>query len=97
MLAVCWYKMPWELVFQFGMHRFAPVGAGKPHTPAVFPTVNHLPTFNTMAMFTVMPGKSFHAVQVRPLVEGRLLLAQPGSWPRLKHRCAGWLEETNLS
>ena len=39
--------------------------AGKPHTPDVCPSLSHLPTFNTMAMFTVLPGKSFHAVQVR--------------------------------
>lgn len=70
-----------------------PVCAGKPHTPAVFPTVNHLPTFNTMAMFTVMPGKSFHAVQVKLMVEGRLLLAQPGSWPQLKHQ---WLARRRI-
>ncbi len=39
--------------------------ADQKHTPTVHPTVLHLPTFNTMAMFTVLPGKSFHAVQVR--------------------------------
>ena len=41
-----------------------PLLAGQPHTPDVFPTVNLLPTFNTMAAFTVQPGQSFHAVQV---------------------------------
>eukprot|EP00983_Pelagomonas_calceolata_P133994 1162018-Pelagomonas_calceolata.AAC.6 len=37
--------------------------AGTHHTPAVHPSICHLPTFNTMVMFTVLPGKSFHAVQ----------------------------------
>lgn len=36
---------------------------GQAHTPDVFPSVNLLPTFNTMAMFVVEPGKSFHSVQ----------------------------------
>jgi hypothetical protein len=30
----------------------------------VIPTVSHLPAWNTMAMFVVQPGKSFHSVQV---------------------------------
>jgi hypothetical protein len=38
--------------------------AGASHTPAVHPSVLLLPTFNSMAMFTVQPGKSFHSVQV---------------------------------
>jgi hypothetical protein len=38
--------------------------AGKPHTPDVIPTTSHLPLWNTMAMFVVQPGKSFHSVQV---------------------------------
>lgn len=32
--------------------------------PAVFPTLNILPKFNSMAMFVVQPGRSYHAVQV---------------------------------
>eukprot|EP00775_Hariotina_reticulata_P007350 gene7350-7561_t len=40
-----------------------PLVEGKPHTPAVIPTTCHLPLWNTMAMFVVQPGKSFHAVQ----------------------------------
>jgi hypothetical protein len=39
--------------------------SGKPHTPDVIPTTSHLPTWNTMAMFVVQPGRSFHSVQVR--------------------------------
>ena len=42
-----------------------PLSEGKPHTPDVTPTVLHLPLWNTMAMFTVQPGRSFHSVQVR--------------------------------
>lgn len=33
--------------------------------PAPTPTTNHLPAWNSMAMFTVQPGRSYHAVQVR--------------------------------
>uniref|UniRef100_A0A7S3R425 Fe2OG dioxygenase domain-containing protein n=1 Tax=Dunaliella tertiolecta TaxID=3047 RepID=A0A7S3R425_DUNTE len=40
-----------------------PLVEGTHHTPAVHPSICHLPTFNTMVMFTVLPGKSFHAVQ----------------------------------
>ncbi|GIM01673.1 hypothetical protein Vretimale_6471 [Volvox reticuliferus] len=40
-----------------------PLVEGQEHTPAPDPTVVHLPSFNTMAMFTVAPGRSFHAVQ----------------------------------
>ena len=32
-------------------------------TPGVVPTTNLLPKWNSMAFFTVAPGKSFHAVQ----------------------------------
>lgn len=32
--------------------------------PAPIPTANHLPLWNSMAMFTVQPGRSYHAVQV---------------------------------
>jgi prolyl 3-hydroxylase /prolyl 3,4-dihydroxylase len=35
-------------------------GAGN---PAVVPTMTLLPHFNSMALFTVQPGRSFHAVQ----------------------------------
>lgn len=31
--------------------------------PAALPTLNILPTFNSMAFFAVQPGKSYHAVQ----------------------------------
>ncbi|KAG2438215.1 hypothetical protein HYH02_010917, partial [Chlamydomonas schloesseri] len=40
-----------------------PLEGGDKHTPAPNPTVSHLPTFNTMAFFTVTPGVSFHSVQ----------------------------------
>eukprot|EP00879_Flechtneria_rotunda_P017131 GHRR01017941.1.p1 GENE.GHRR01017941.1~~GHRR01017941.1.p1 ORF type:complete len:466 (+),score=131.78 GHRR01017941.1:259-1656(+) len=40
-----------------------PLVAGKPHTPDVRPSTSHLPIWNTMAMFVVQPGRSFHAVQ----------------------------------
>eukprot|EP00798_Chlamydomonas_sp_ICE-L_P021076 gene21076-27957_t len=40
-----------------------PLVEGKPHTPEATPSEVHLPFFNSMAMFTVAPGKSFHAVQ----------------------------------
>lgn len=30
---------------------------GKPHTPDVIPTTSHLPSWNTMAMFVVQPGR----------------------------------------
>lgn len=32
--------------------------------PAAIPTLNLLPKFNSMAMFVVQPGRSYHAVQV---------------------------------
>ena len=34
-----------------------------PGTPAVDPSVSLLPKWNSMAFFTVQPGRSFHAVQ----------------------------------
>ncbi|WIA40768.1 hypothetical protein OEZ86_004448 [Tetradesmus obliquus] len=40
-----------------------PLVEGKPHTPDVIPTTSHLPTWNSMAMFVVQPGRSFHSVQ----------------------------------
>ncbi|PNW79265.1 hypothetical protein CHLRE_09g408464v5 [Chlamydomonas reinhardtii] len=40
-----------------------PLVDGDKHTPAPNPSVSHLPTFNTMAFFTVTPGVSFHSVQ----------------------------------
>ncbi|GFR40250.1 hypothetical protein Agub_g822 [Astrephomene gubernaculifera] len=40
-----------------------PLVEGQEHTPAPDPTLAHLPSFNTMAMFTVTPGVSFHSVQ----------------------------------
>ncbi|KAG1656705.1 hypothetical protein FOA52_006489 [Chlamydomonas sp. UWO 241] len=49
-----------------------PLEEGVGHTPAVHPSVSLLPTFNSMAMFTVQPGKSFHSVQTT-------LLALPGA------------------
>ncbi|KAG2489088.1 hypothetical protein HYH03_012314 [Edaphochlamys debaryana] len=36
---------------------------GQTHTPAPNPSLSHLPLWNTMAFFTVTPGKSFHSVQ----------------------------------
>lgn len=37
--------------------------AGKPHAPDVIPTTSHLPAWNSMALFVVQPGRSFHSVQ----------------------------------
>ena len=34
-----------------------------PNTPAVVPTATVLPIWNTMAMFKVLPGRSFHSIQ----------------------------------
>uniref|UniRef100_A0A7R9YSB2 Fe2OG dioxygenase domain-containing protein n=1 Tax=Chlamydomonas euryale TaxID=1486919 RepID=A0A7R9YSB2_9CHLO len=53
---------PWTAA-DGGALELYPQEEGVAHTPAVDPTVSHLPEFNTMAMFTVMPGKSFHSVQ----------------------------------
>jgi hypothetical protein len=47
----------------------AAAAAGKPHTPDVSPTTSHLPTWNSMAMFVVQPGRSFHSVQVRRYID----------------------------
>lgn len=44
--------------------------SGKPHTPDVVPMVSHLPLWNSMAMFVVQPGRSFHSVQVRGMSQG---------------------------
>ena len=38
---------------------------GDQGVPCVNPTVGLLPLFNTMAVFTVQPGRSYHSVQVR--------------------------------
>jgi Rps23 Pro-64 3,4-dihydroxylase Tpa1-like proline 4-hydroxylase len=40
-----------------------PQAPGAPHTPATTPTAAVLPAWNTMAVFTVQPGRSFHAIQ----------------------------------
>jgi Rps23 Pro-64 3,4-dihydroxylase Tpa1-like proline 4-hydroxylase len=40
-----------------------PTVGGKPGTPEVIPTTSLLPHWNTLALFTVQPGKSFHSVQ----------------------------------
>jgi prolyl 3-hydroxylase /prolyl 3,4-dihydroxylase len=37
---------------------------GNQGVPAVAPTVSILPKFNSMAVFTVQPGRSYHSVQV---------------------------------
>ena len=37
---------------------------GDQGVPGVNPTVNILPKFNTMAVFSVQPGRSYHSVQV---------------------------------
>jgi prolyl 3-hydroxylase /prolyl 3,4-dihydroxylase len=37
---------------------------GHQGVPAVAPTVSILPKFNSMAVFTVQPGRSYHSVQV---------------------------------
>lgn len=34
-----------------------------PHTPSIIPTATLLPLWNTMAFFTVEPGRSFHSIQ----------------------------------
>lgn len=36
---------------------------GAPNTPDIIPTTTALPTWNTMAMFQVLPGRSFHSIQ----------------------------------
>lgn len=45
--------------------RFPPLQApgGPAFTPHVAPSAALLPAWNTMALFTVQPGRSFHAVQ----------------------------------
>mmetsp|Transcript_31041 Transcript_31041/g.68891 ORF Transcript_31041/g.68891 Transcript_31041/m.68891 type:complete len:719 (-) Transcript_31041:853-3009(-) len=53
---------PWKAE-DGGALELYPLVEGQNHIPEVFPTVCHLPQFNTMGMFTVLPGKSFHAVQ----------------------------------
>lgn len=40
-----------------------PLDQGEPPLPHPVPTVFHLPTWNTMAMFVVQPGRSFHSVE----------------------------------
>eukprot|EP00201_Polytomella_parva_P018149 CAMPEP_0175071454 /NCGR_PEP_ID=MMETSP0052_2-20121109/19253_1 /TAXON_ID=51329 ORGANISM="Polytomella parva, Strain SAG 63-3" /NCGR_SAMPLE_ID=MMETSP0052_2 /ASSEMBLY_ACC=CAM_ASM_000194 /LENGTH=546 /DNA_ID=CAMNT_0016338629 /DNA_START=56 /DNA_END=1693 /DNA_ORIENTATION=+ len=40
-----------------------PPAEGQQYVPDVVPSLSHLPIFNTMAMFTVLPGYSFHSVQ----------------------------------
>jgi Rps23 Pro-64 3,4-dihydroxylase Tpa1-like proline 4-hydroxylase len=40
-----------------------PTVDGQPGTPDVIPTTSLLPLWNTLALFTVQPGKSFHSVQ----------------------------------
>ena len=40
-----------------------PESRDAPHTPDIIPTATVLPIWNTMAMFTVEPGKSFHSIQ----------------------------------
>ena len=39
--------------------------AGTPHQPGVVPTATVLPIFNSMALFKVQPGRSFHSIQAR--------------------------------
>lgn len=40
-----------------------PEKKGSPNTPDVVPTATALPIWNTMAMFKVLPGRSFHSIQ----------------------------------
>ena len=48
-----------------------------PGTPAVDPSVSLLPKWNSMAFFTVQPGRSFHAVQ-EVFADGKPRLSIPG-------------------
>jgi hypothetical protein len=42
--------------------------SGVAHTPHTTPSISHLPHWNSMAMFKVQPGRSFHSVQVGRVV-----------------------------
>jgi 2OG-Fe(II) oxygenase superfamily len=41
---------------------------GAQGVPTTVPTATVLPMFNTMAMFCVQPGRSYHSVQVRDIL-----------------------------
>ncbi len=41
---------------------------GTPGVPAMIPTTTIVPGYNTMALFAVKPGVSFHSVQVRIVI-----------------------------
>jgi Rps23 Pro-64 3,4-dihydroxylase Tpa1-like proline 4-hydroxylase len=53
---------PWAAA-DGGSLELYPLVDGAPHTPDVAPTTSHLPVWNSMAMFVVQPGRSFHSVQ----------------------------------
>ena len=57
--------------------------AGTPHQPGVVPTATVLPIFNSMALFKVQPGRSFHSIQVT--TDGVILHPAAASTPW----CAG--------
>ena len=64
-----------------------PLAPGGGAVPDVAPTVAHLPLWNSMAMFVVQPGRSYHSVQevrASPLAACRWIgMAALGFW-------AGW-------
>ncbi|KAF8057154.1 Ogd [Scenedesmus sp. PABB004] len=53
---------PWTAA-DGGALELYPLVEGKPHTPDVTPTTSLLPHWNSMALFVVQPGRSFHSVQ----------------------------------
>ncbi|KAI9029406.1 Oxoglutarate and iron-dependent oxygenase degradation C-term-domain-containing protein [Hyaloraphidium curvatum] len=65
-----------------------PPAADSPHEPAVSPTLTVLPKWNTMAMFAVQPGRSFHSIQEvragdkpRMSIQGWFHRAEPPAHP----------------
>lgn len=53
---------PWQAE-DGGALELYPEAPHAPHTPDVIPTATVLPVWNSMAMFTVQPGRSFHSIQ----------------------------------
>jgi len=46
-----------------GAHALLPPSPGTPHQPATTPAASILPLWNSVALFAVAPGRSFHAIQ----------------------------------
>eukprot|EP00854_Cymbomonas_tetramitiformis_P027019 gene27019-33236_t len=53
----------WEVKDGGALELYPLTAPGKQGLPALAPTTNLLPEFNTMALFAVLPGASYHAVQ----------------------------------